>query len=120
MSGSNYRELNVWKKARLLTRHIYELTSSFPRMEMYGLTQQMRRASISILCNIAEGRGRTTRGEYRNFVGIARGSAYEVEAQLVIAGDLEFINAQLADRLMDETLEIIRMLNALLRNLNQP
>src|SRR5690242_15978320 len=96
MSESNYRKLIVWQKARELARCIYRETQKFPRIEMFGLTQQMRRAAISILSNIAEGQGRYTRRDCRRFLVIARGSATELEAQIAISSDLEYLAATTA------------------------
>jgi four helix bundle protein len=89
MAGS-FRDLIVWQKAVELSVAIYDLTSSFPSSERFGLTNQLRRASVSVASNIAEGYGRSTRGEYIQFLGHARGSNCEVQTQLVIAGKLGF------------------------------
>lgn len=88
--AKSYRELIVWQRAIELTVALYKLTASFPREEIYGLTAQLRRAGVSIASNIAEGYGRTTKGEYKSFRGMARGSALEVQTQLVIARELGF------------------------------
>ena len=77
--AQNYHDLIVWQRAIDLTVCIYKLTQAFPRHELYGLTSQMRRASISTASNIAEGRGRITPGEFRQFLGIAQGSTYELQ-----------------------------------------
>jgi four helix bundle protein len=114
MSHSNFRNLRVWQLARVLARDIYSETKNFPREEMYGLTQQMRRASISVLCNIAEGQGRSTHAEARRFAVIARGSLFEIEAQLVIAADLHYIPTDRAELMIDQTIEVIQKLNALI------
>ena len=113
MSQSNYRNLLVWQKARVLAKDIYILTRSFPRNETFGLVSQMRRTAVSIVCNIAEGQGRWTRPDYRRFLLIARGSAFELEAQLIIAEDIGYIES--SDALAERTIEITRMLNGLLR-----
>src|ERR1044071_2477191 len=113
MSKSSYRDLLVWQKARVLAKDIYILTRSFPRDETFGLVWQMRRTAVSIICNIAEGQGRWTRPDYRRFLLIARGSAFELEAQLVIAQDIGYIDD--AEPLAERTIEITRMLNGLLR-----
>jgi four helix bundle protein len=83
-------DLIVWQRAIELTVSIYELTRSFPREETYGLTAQMRRASISVASNIAEGRGRLHSSEFRHFLGMAQGSLFELKTQLVVAGRLKF------------------------------
>ena len=88
--AKSYRELDVWQCAIQLSVALYKLTKDFPREEIYGLTSQLRRAGVSVASNIAEGYGRTAKGEYRSFLGIARGSALEVQTQLVIAHELGF------------------------------
>ncbi len=85
-----YRDLVVWQRAIEMTVAVYKLSSRFPKDEMYGLTSQVRRASVSVASDIAEGYGRGTRGEYKQFLNIARGSNYEVQTQLVIARELGF------------------------------
>ena len=86
--AQDYRDLIVWQKAIELTVCIYSLTRSFPKQEIYGLNSQMRRASVSIASNIAEGRGRLTPAEFRQFLGIAQGSTYELQTQLVVTRSL--------------------------------
>lgn len=78
----------MWQSAIELATLLYKITAQFPRDEIYGLTSQLRRAGVSVASNIAEGCGRGTTGEYRSFVGIARGSALEVQTQIVIARNL--------------------------------
>ena len=84
----DYRDLLVWKKAIELTVCIYKLARTFPQDELYGLSSQMRRASVSIASNIAEGRGRLNPTEFRQFLGMAQGSIYELQTQLVVAKNL--------------------------------
>ena len=115
MSKSGYRNLLAWQKARLLAKEIYVLTRSFPRDETFGLTQQMRRAAVSIPCNIAEGRGRGTRRDYRRFVLMARGSAFELETQIILAADVGYIEESMAKTLEERITEIARMLSGLAR-----
>ena len=98
MSKSNFRDLKVWQRARVVAREIYRLTSEFPRHEIFGLAQQMRRAAISILSNIAEGQGRWSRADAKHFMRMARGSALELESQLVIAADLHYIAPEPTER----------------------
>lgn len=88
--GDSFRDLSVWQRSIQLTFEIYKLTDEFPRSERYRLADQIRRASVSVASNIAEGYGRATRGEYVQFLGHARGSVSEVETQLVIARGLGF------------------------------
>jgi four helix bundle protein len=81
----NFHDLTVWQRAIDLTVCVYTLTQKFPREETYGLSSQLRRASVSVASNIAEGRGRLNRAEFRQFLGIALGSTFEVQTQLVVA-----------------------------------
>ena len=118
MSGSNFRTLDVWQKARILARDIYIATRAFPREELFGLTQQMRRAAVSIVSNIAEGKGRRTNAEYRSFVTIARGSAFELDAQVLLAYDLEYLDRVSARPLIKKANEIAKMLNGIIRHLD--
>ncbi|GGH16059.1 four helix bundle protein [Silvibacterium dinghuense] len=115
---SSYQELIVWQKAMDLCVEIYRLTESFPRGEVYGLTSQLRRAGVSIASNIAEGYGRGSRGEYCQFLAIARGSNHEVQTQLLIAERLGFLTRD--NRLRAEGLseEIGRMLSKMLPELH--
>ncbi|MDR2938035.1 MAG: four helix bundle protein [Prevotellaceae bacterium] len=90
----NFKELIVWQKARAVVKQIYLLTKNFPADERFGLTQQIRRAAVSVPSNIAEGAGRGTNVDFSHFLDIAYGSACEVETQLYVALDLEFISQQ--------------------------
>jgi four helix bundle protein len=83
--AQDYHNLIVWQKAIELTVRIYKLTQSFPKHELYGLTSQMRRASVSVASNIAEGRGRLNHAEFRQFLGLAQGSMFELQTQLLVA-----------------------------------
>jgi four helix bundle protein len=86
-----YKELIVWQQSKELAGLIYKAIESFPRSELYGLSSQLRRAAVSVVSNIAEGQGRLTSGEFRHFLGQSRGSLLELETQLAIALDLEFL-----------------------------
>ena len=88
----NYRELQIWTKAHVLTLELYRLSRGFPREEMYGLTSQLRRAAVSIGANLAEGCGRRTSSELARFVKIAMGSASELDYHLLLCRDLGFIS----------------------------
>lgn len=89
-----YKELEVWKQTRLLVKEIYEITKCFPKEEIYGLASQLRRASVSITANIAEGCGRQHQKETIQFLHISRGSLYEVETELYLAYDLGYIKKE--------------------------
>ena len=88
----NIKELKIWNKAMDLAVQVYELSSKFPSDERFGLTSQGRRCAVSIPSNISEGAGRNTKGEFKQFLGIANGSAYELQTQLIIANKLNFID----------------------------
>ncbi len=91
MCVQNYRELIVWQKAMDLVTEVYCLTRLFPREELYGLTNQIRRAVVSIPSNIAEGQARKSTAEFRNFLSIAQGSMAEVDTQILIAIRLQYL-----------------------------
>jgi four helix bundle protein len=96
---------------------VYEETRSFPREEMFGLTSQMRRASVSVPCNIAEGQGRATKKDFGHFLAMARGSMLELQTQIQIAADLQLLSASKASLLFGRTEELLRMLSSLMKSL---
>lgn len=105
MKVSSYRDLKVWQEGRKLATDIYVLLRTFPQYEQYGLSGQMRRSTVSIPSNIAEGFGRATAKEKNRFYHIARGSLAELETQLYIASDVGYIdNTKLDDMLQQATL----------------
>jgi four helix bundle protein len=114
----SHRELLVWQRSIQLSVAIYQLTASFPKHEVWGLTSQLRRASVSVASNIAEGYGRGTKGEYKQFLSIARGSTLEVQTQLVIAKELRFASIESFSTVENLTIEIDKMLNAILKKLS--
>lgn len=105
----NIKELKVWRKAIDLAVKVYEFSSKFPQEERFGLISQCRRCAVSISSNISEGAGRNTRGEFRQFLGIANGSSYELQTQLVIAEKLGFIEADPCRELLNAIDEIQKM-----------
>ena len=111
----DFKELKVWKKSRALTKIIYELTGKFPAYEIYGLTSQMRRCSVSIGANIAEGCGRRSDQELVRFLKIARGSAFELERHGIVSGDLKFLAEQEAAALLEKIHEVQRMLSSFIQ-----
>jgi four helix bundle protein len=115
----DFKRLAVWRKAHELTLAVYRATAAFPDAEKYALTNQMRRASMSIPTNIAEGCGRNSDRELARFLRIAKGSATELEYQILLSRDLGFLAAAQYDCLAAETLEIQRMLASLIRQLKQ-
>jgi four helix bundle protein len=110
----------VWQRAMELCVALYKLTRNFPREEIYGLTSQLRRASVSIASNIAEGQGRSTREQYKYFVGIARGSSFEIETQLEIAKELGFADITRIEEVEMLSTEVGRMLTSLAKKLQAP
>jgi len=114
----DFRQLQVWQKAHQLALIIYQRTASFPREEIYGLTAQIRRAAVSVPSNLAEGCGREGDLELARYCTIARGSASELEYQLLLARDLTLISSDDYPALEAQTVEIKRMLTALIQKLN--
>jgi four helix bundle protein len=113
----DFCELKVWEKAHQLTLAVYQVTASFPRQELYGLTTQMRRASSSIGANLAEGCGRGGDAELKRFCSIALGSASELQYFLLLARDLQLLADGDYDRLAESTTEVKRMLTGLVQKL---
>jgi len=105
----NLKELKIWNKAIDLTVDLYKATASFPSEEKYGLTSQARRSAVSIPSNIAEGAGRNSDKEFSNFLGIANGSSYELQTQLVISNKLNLLNNDLLDDLLKQIDELQKM-----------
>jgi|SRR5581483_3924706 len=115
----SYRELLVWQKSKALAVRIYKQTEAFPKCEIYGLTSQLRRAAVSVVSNIAEGQGRLTVGEFLQFLGHARGSLLEVDAQLAIACDLGYVNTTDSESLARDIYRVLGLINRLLDSLRQ-
>ncbi|MDX1996001.1 MAG: four helix bundle protein [bacterium] len=113
----DFRSLMVWQKAHQVTLAVYRVTSTFPKEELYGLTNQMRRSSASVPTNIAEGCGREGDSELARFFQIAMASASELEYQLLLAHDLGFIEQTTYTQLNNDLTEVRKMLNAFLQRL---
>jgi four helix bundle protein len=107
----------AWQKAMLLTNDVYALTRKFPSDERFGLTNQLRRAAVSIASNIAEGKGRCTIGELIHFLGMARGSALEVHTQLEIASMQGFVSGVEIDKPQKLAEEVVRIINSSIQTL---
>ena len=105
----NYKKLNVWISSISLFKNIYNLTRKFPKEEMFVLTQQLRRAAISIPSNIAEGAGRNSNAQFKNFLQISIGSCFEVETQLIISKELEYISEEELETISKELDSIMKM-----------
>jgi len=106
----NFRELKIWQKSHELVKEIYLITKSLPAEELYGLTSQIRRASVSISSNVAEDCGRETKKELMRFLDIANGSAFELENLLLLASDLGFINKETMVKTISIIHEIEKMI----------
>ena len=113
---NNFRELKVWQKARILTKKSYSLLLKFPTSEKFGLVSQIKRATISIPSNIAEGSGRKTDLDFLRFLDIALGSCYEIETQYILSMDLDFITKEECDDIIDDIVEIERMIIGLINS----
>src|SRR5271165_4559545 len=112
-----FQDLLVWQKAMNLVIQIYDVTRRFPKEELFGLTSQLRRAAVSVPSNIAEGQARLSTGEFRQFLGNARGSLVEVETQILIAQELGYLERDEGERLLRVAAEVGRILNGLLNSL---
>lgn len=117
--NQGYRGLAAWQRSMELTQTIYELTGSFPPSERFALSDQLRRAAISVPSNIAEGYGRATRGEYVQFLGHARGSAFEIETQLLLACSLGYGEPSLMTAAQKRCAEVGRLLSGLMASLRR-
>jgi four helix bundle protein len=118
--GQSFRDLTVWQRAVELATCIYQVTAQFPRSEIYGLTSQLRRAAVSVASNIAEGAGRGSKKEFKQFLQMARGSNGELQTQLIIASNLEIATRNQVASAEALSHEVGKMLNGLLRSISQP
>ena len=114
MTKSTYRDLRVWQEAVKFASLIYRETTGFPRHEIYGLSQQMRRAAVSVPSNIAEGKGRRSSREFSHFLHNARGSLLELPTQILIAKDLQYLAGSKVEEMTSISDSIARSLNALI------
>jgi len=115
--GESYKDLIAWRKAMDLVTDIYRATREFPRDELYGLTNQLRRAAVSVPSNIAEGQAHFSQKEFRHFLSHSRGSLAEIETQLAIAHNLSYLNPQQTQPLLDKAAELGKILNGLIASL---
>ncbi len=113
----DFRQLKVWERSHQLALAVYKATKGFPKEELYGLTSQIRRSSVSIPTNIAEGCGKYTDADFARFLQIAMGSASETEYQLILAHDLGFLNKEQYNTLNTDVTEVKRMLASLLKTI---
>ena len=115
MASKSYKDLEVWQKAMDLVIECYQFTQNFLKSEVYGLTNQLQRAAVSVPANIAEGQGRQYDTEFIQFLYIASGSLTELETHIQIALRLGYISSDNANRLLSKAAEVGRLLNGLLR-----
>ena len=113
----NFQELSIWQRSHALTLKIYHYSQTFPKEEVYGLISQMRRSSASIPTNIAEGCGRNSNPEMKRFLIIATGSSSELEYQLILTKDLQYLSETSCNELQNELIEIRKMIHAFIKNL---
>ncbi len=119
MSIQSYRDLRVWQEAMTLAELIYRLTKAFPKDELFGLTAQMRRASVSIPANIAEGYGRESTGAYVQFLRVSQGSLEELETHALLAARVGILSEVDSANLLSQAEAIGKMLRALIRSLEK-
>jgi four helix bundle protein len=117
MGVRSYKDLVVWKKAMGLTVEVYRITEGFPKRETYGLVSQMRRAAVSIVSNIAEGHARNSTRDYLHHISFARGSAAELETQLLLSVELGYLTEEKAEHALDECTQIGKMLRTIQESL---
>lgn len=110
----SYKELIVWQKSVQLVKEVYLLTDNYPKSELYAIVSQMRRASISIPSNIAEGYGRKSSKEYTQFLSISYGSALELETQIIISKELQFAQTDKFSKVESILEEVLKMINAMI------
>jgi four helix bundle protein len=118
MSTSSFRDLRVWQEAMKLTAEIYRSTTAFPRHELYGLSQQIRRAAVSVPSNIAEGKGHRSDKEFVHFLLHARGSLLELQTQLMISEELQYIGREDGQRLLGLAEGVGRALSGLINSMS--
>jgi four helix bundle protein len=118
MEGSSFRDLRMWQQAIELALSVYRFSEAFPKHEVYGLSQQMRRAAVSVASNIAEGKGHRSDKEFRHFLFHARGSLMELETQILLAGKLQYLSAEQSALLQGTATQVGRSLTGLINSLN--
>jgi len=114
-----FKDLVVWQEAKTFALEVYDISDSFPKQEVYGMTSQIRRAVVSIASNIAEGQGRLTKGEFIQFLGHARGSLLETVTQLEIAGGRKYLTTERLNEVEQKAFQLLRLINALIDSLRE-
>jgi four helix bundle protein len=118
MGMHNFRELKIWQRSMDFVVKIYEVTAGFPKEERYGLISQLRASAVSMPGNIAEGAGRGTNRQFKRFLEISMGSANEAQTQIIVAFRVKYIDKDRADLLVEEALQIYKMILAFYNTLN--
>ncbi len=118
MKIKNFKDLEIWRRSVQLTEEIYKITNNFPKEEIYGLTSQIKRASVSIPSNISEGFARLYNREYRQFLYISLGSCAELTTQITIASRLNYLDENESSKILKEIEEISKMIMSLIKKLN--
>ena len=114
---NSFKELKVWQRSMILATEIYRNTSTFPKEEIYGITSQIRRSSVSIPSNVVEGFGRNSKNEFIRFLRISMGSLFELRTQIELSPNLGFLSEEVFEYLSEITLEIEKMLKGLIKSL---
>lgn len=118
--GHKFKQLKIWILAKEIAIDVYKATKDFPSEEKFGLANQMRRCSISVASNIAEGSGRNTENEFKQFLGISRGSLYELETQIIISSEVGLFPTELYENIMLKIENLNKMLFTFKKNLTTP
>ena len=114
----DYKKLRLWQQSIELVKEIYKLTKNSPSEEKFGLTNQIRRSVVSVPSNIAEGAGRNTKGEFKNFLGVANGSLFELETQLIISKDMNYLKDYNLNLLLPKIDMLQKMIYNLIKSVN--
>ncbi len=115
----NYKELTVWQRSVEIAISVYKVTQNYPKHELYGLTSQIRRCAVSISSNIAEGTGRNSDNDFSRFLNISYGSSFELETQLIISKELNYLDDSSFNKLHDDLTEIQKMLYSFIKKLTE-
>jgi four helix bundle protein len=106
----NFRELKIWQRSMVLAEEVYKVVSAFPKEEKYGLTSQLRSCSVSVPSNISEGAGRSSNKQFRHFLEFSMGSCNEIQTQMELCKRFNYINQESGDKIIDEALQVYKMI----------
>jgi four helix bundle protein len=115
----SFRDLIIWQRGINLVKEVYEETRNFPKQELYGLTSQIRRSAISIPSNVSEGHTRQHRAEFRQFLSMALGSLAELETQIIISRELNYISSEKSEKVIDQMDSLGKMIRGLMKKLTK-